>query len=276
MFKEQEYGSILHVIAVAFVIFLPSLTFLGLLQTIDLNRQWGQKPPIIIELTHSYSQDSLNLLKQFIQNSEFIESSSLKFISKQEAYDQMKDDPSLGLNDSLIENPFLDVLLCYPQQPDQYDKAIQYLNSARTLFFFIENIDAGNKLKSGMDQTFAKFKTMLILLTLLLLVLAYFIVTYLLKSYLSKKQNLLQAVNLMGGDAVKPYRPISFRLGIASSLLGIVLIGLFILVLFVLVPDLYNLLAMKNFLLVMLVLIILGPTLHLIRLKSIIHSIIQQ
>ncbi|MEP7197580.1 MAG: hypothetical protein ABI851_13745 [Saprospiraceae bacterium] len=278
MNPEARYGAFLHVLAVALVLALPGITLLGLLQTLDLEKQWKDQVPMVLELKQVYAKDSLELLKVYLKGVDEIDQNSIEFLSREKAFNEMKDDPSLGLQDSMIENPFLDILIFYPRKGADLISMKTTLQKGLSNFQCIESIDAGEKLENGFRHSASKIKAILIGLSLFFSVLAFFIIGYLIKIYMSRKQDLIKSIHLMGGDfdkAYKPYLSIGIRQGLASAFLSIVLIGLGLLSLFLLVPGIYNLISLKNFSIIILVLCILGPTLHIIGLRKIIKSLFQ-
>ncbi len=277
MQPESKYGSILHILAVALVMSLPGLTLLSLLQCLDLQKGWSRKIPIVIELKVINNKDSVELLMKELQNSNLLEPNSVEFISRNQALETMRSESEIGLNDSLIDNPFSDIILVYPIHEDQSFTTADRLRKTLKNKDIIEQMDSSERIESSMNRTFVKINSILFTLTVFLFILASFIVNYLVKIFMQRKKDLIQTLYLMGGDPVtiyEPYRKIGIRQGLASSLLSIVLVGIGILIVFALVPGMYKLIGLKNFIIVMLVLVILGPTLHIIRLKKIIQSLL--
>ncbi|NOT37961.1 MAG: hypothetical protein HOP11_11335 [Saprospiraceae bacterium] len=273
---ESRYSSLIHVLATAWIMALPGLTILAYLQTTDLSHKWKDKIPLVVELNKEYRQDSFALLQEFLKNNEISSKAISEFHSKTEAIETMKSDPLLGLNDSLIENPFRDMFLLFLDPQSHNSNSVNDLKSELQKFTIIENIEVGEKLKSGLSQTINKLRVILASITVLMALFAFFIINYLVRLNFERKLDLVKNIWLLGGSMDKAYKPVSrqgLRLGLSSSLLSIVFLGLALLCVFLMVPDLYFLLDVKNFIIVCLILAILGPTLHLLRLKSLVQSI---
>lgn len=254
---------------------LPGLTILAYLQTQDLSNKWKDKIPLVIELGKTYTADSLSLFQNFLQNNTLTKNSVIEFHTRNEALDEMKSDASLGLQDSLIENPFRDIFLLYLDSQVQNSEELSTFKSQVKNFSLAENIEIGNNLKSGLSQTLDKLKMVLASVTVLMALFAFFIINYLVRLNFGRKLDTVKTLKMLGGSpemAYKPYSKQGIRLGLASSFLSIVFLGLGLLCIFILVPSLYSLLEIKNFIIVILILAILGPTLHLLRLKSLVNS----
>ena len=253
---------------------LPGLTILALLQTVELQNKWSDKIPLVIELKKTYSIDSFQLLKNFLESkSEF---ASIEFHTKEEAHNSMISDHQLNLNDSLIDNPFRDVFLMNTDEAHVSIDKIKEIKSEIQANAIVESIEIGEKLKSEMSATLSKLQLVLGLLSILLSLLSFFIINYLVRLNFERKIDLVKNIYLIGGSPEQAYAPFKrngLRMGLASSLLSVVFLGIGLLCLFIMVPSLFQLINIKNFILVMLILGILGPTLHLLKLKKLISQL---
>lgn len=274
---DSRFQSLLHVIASALVLALPGITLLGLLQIWDLQRSWAGQVPFIIELNDNTSKDTIEQIKQAIYTTNGIEPGSLEFASRIEAFKVMKQDESLGLNDSLTENPFRDLILIKSNGSVSKPEVLKGLNNNLVPFkHVITRTDAGEGLSDQMNKGLSKILLILAVLTFFFTGLAYFIIHYLFRNLLHRRAEIIQTMHLLGASdnqVFAPYRSLSLRLGLASGFFAIVWVGISILILFVLMPDLYKFVSLNNFAAVITVLAFLGPTLHRLRLKRTIQSL---
>ncbi|MCC6815402.1 MAG: hypothetical protein IT267_03200 [Saprospiraceae bacterium] len=273
---KSRYPTLIHVLATALVLTLPGLTILALFQTFQWSQKWQDQLPLVIELKKSYPIDSLNLLKNLLESKENTLLGNLEFYSKEEAFTTMKTDPTLSLNDTLLENPFRDLLILYTRDNNNMIENIEKLRKELIQFSIIDNIELGERIKSGLSRTLVKMIWVLGILTLFLGLIAIFIINFLVKINFERRLALINNIRLLGGSMKKSYESFyshGLRLGLASSFLSVVFMGLGLLCLFILVPGFYELINLKNFIFVVVILAILGPTLHLIWLKKLIRDI---
>jgi len=274
---DSRFQSLLHVIASALVLALPGITLLGLLQVWDLQRSWAGHVPFVIELNNDASMDTIEQIKKAVMTTSGIDPESLEFAGRAEAFKVMKQDESLGLNDGLTENPFRDLILAKSNGTVSKPEVLKSLkNNLLPYKNTITRTDAGQGLSDEMNKGLGKILLILIALTIFFVGLAYFIIHYLLRNLLHRRAEIIQTMHLLGASdnqVFTPYRSLSLRLGLASGFFAIVWVGISILILFVLMPDLYKIVSLNNFAAVITVLAILGPTLHRLGLKKTIQSL---
>ena len=191
----------------------------------------------------------------------------------------MKNDPDLKINLTADENPFFDVLLFQfktgPKPSNAINEIQEYLKTQTIVSQPIQLLEVN----PSADQSIQNASNVLIFTTLILTLLAFLIIGYLVKMYILSKDSLIRLMFNLGTPIekiIKPYIRISIIHGLASAFLSIVFVGLSLLVFFYLSPWIYNLLELKNFMLVMLVLLIIGPTLHAIVVRRHINILLNQ
>ncbi|MBK7244846.1 MAG: hypothetical protein IPH98_13495 [Saprospiraceae bacterium] len=200
-------------------------------------------------------------------------------VTKEVALSEMKNDPDFKINLTAEENPFFDVLLFQfktgPKPSNAINEIQEYLKTQSIVTQPIQLLDVN----PSADQSIQNASNVLIFTTLILTLLAFLIIGYLVKMYILSKDSLIRLMFNLGTPIekiIKPYIRISVIHGLASAFLSIVFVGLSLLVFFYLSPWIYNLLELKNFMLVMLVLLIIGPTLHAIVVRRHINILLNQ
>lgn len=279
MKQESQIDIMIHVVAVALVMSLVGIALLAFVHSFSLSKKLKTQTPISIQLNGVYNKDSLKTLSEWLKAKTHISPESVQLISKEVALSEMKNDPDFKINLTSDENPFFDVLLFQfrtgPKPTNAINEIQEYLKTQSIVTQPIQLLDVN----PSADQSIQNASNVLIFTTLILTLLAFLIIGYLVKMYILSKDSLIRLMFNLGTPIekiIKPYIRISVIHGLASAFLSIVFVGLSLLVFFYLSPWIYNLLELKNFMLVMLVLLIIGPTLHAIVVRRHINILLNQ
>ncbi len=279
MKQESQIDIMIHVVAVALVMSLVGIALLAFVHSFSLSKKLKTQTPISIQLNAEYNKDSLKTLSEWLKAKTHISPESVQLVTKEVALSEMKNDPDLKINLTADENPFFDVLLFQfktgPKPSNAINEIQEYLKTQSIVTQPIQLLDVN----PSADQSIQNASNVLIFTTLILTLLAFLIIGYLVKMYILSKDSLIRLMFNLGTPIekiIKPYIRISVIHGLASAFLSIVFVGLSLLVFFYLSPWIYNLLELKNFMLVMLVLLIIGPTLHAIVVRRHINILLNQ
>ncbi len=279
MKQESQIDIMIHVVAVALVMSLVGIALLAFVHSFSLSKKLKTQTPISIQLNAEYNKDSLKILSEWLKAKTHISPESVQLVTKEVALSEMKNDPDLKINLTADENPFFDVLLFQfktgPKPSNAINEIQEYLKTQSIVTQPIQLLDVN----PSADQSIQNASNVLIFTTLILTLLAFLIIGYLVKMYILSKDSLIRLMFNLGTPIekiIKPYIRISVIHGLASAFLSIVFVGLSLLVFFYLSPWIYNLLELKNFMLVMLVLLIIGPTLHAIVVRRHINILLNQ
>ena len=279
MKQESQIDIMIHVVAVALVMSLVGIALLAFVHSFSLSKKLKTQTPISIQLNAAYNKDSLKTLSEWLKAKTHISPESVQLVTKEVALSEMKNDPDLKINLTADENPFFDVLLFQfktgPKPSNAINEIQEYLKTQSIVTQPIQLLDVN----PSADQSIQNASNVLIFTTLILTLLAFLIIGYLVKMYILSKDSLIRLMFNLGTPIekiIKPYIRISVIHGLASAFLSIVFVGLSLLVFFYLSPWIYNLLELKNFMLVMLVLLIIGPTLHAIVVRRHINILLNQ
>jgi cell division protein FtsX len=279
MKQESQIDIMIHVVAVALVMSLVGIALLAFVHSFSLSKKLKTQTPISIQLNAEYNKDSLKTLSEWLKAKTHISPESVQLVTKEVALSEMKNDPDLKINLTADENPFFDVLLFQfktgPKPSNAINEIQEYLKTQSIVTQPIQLLDVN----PSADQSIQNASNVLIFTTLILTLLAFLIIGYLVKMYILSKDSLIRLMFNLGTPIekiIKPYIRISIIHGLASAFLSIVFVGLSLLVFFYLSPWIYNLLELKNFMLVMLVLLIIGPTLHAIVVRRHINILLNQ
>lgn len=279
MKQESQIDIMIHVVAVALVMSLVGIALLAFVHSFSLSKKLKTQTPISIQLNAAYNKDSLKTLSEWLKAKTHISPESVQLVTKEVALSKMKNDPDFKINLTADENPFFDVLLFQfktgPKPTNAINEIQEYLKTQSIVTQPIQLLDVN----PSADQSIQNASNVLIFTTLILTLLAFLIIGYLVKMYILSKDSLIRLMFNLGTPIekiIKPYIRISVIHGLASAFLSIVFVGLSLLVFFYLSPWIYNLLELKNFMLVMLVLLIIGPTLHAIVVRRHINILLNQ
>ncbi|MBK9719586.1 MAG: hypothetical protein IPO85_19125 [Saprospiraceae bacterium] len=279
MKQESQIDIMIHVVAVALVMSLVGIALLAFVHSFSLSKKLKTQTPISIQLNAAYNKDSLKTLSEWLKAKTHISPESVQLVTKEVALSEMKNDPDFKINLTAEENPFFDVLLFQfktgPKPTNAINEIQEYLKTQSIVTQPIQLLDVN----PSADQSIQNASNVLIFTTLILTLLAFLIIGYLVKMYILSKDSLIRLMFNLGTPIekiIKPYIRISVIHGLASAFLSIVFVGLSLLVFFYLSPWIYNLLELKNFMLVMLVLLIIGPTLHAIVVRRHINILLNQ
>ena len=279
MKQESQIDIMIHVVAVALVMSLVGIALLAFVHSFSLSKKLKTQTPISIQLNAEYNKDSLKTLSEWLKAKTHISPESVQLVTKEVALSEMKNDPDFKINLTADENPFFDVLLFQfktgPKPTNAINEIQEYLKTQSIVTQPMQLLDVN----PSADQSIQNASNVLIFTTLILTLLAFLIIGYLVKMYILSKDSLIRLMFNLGTPIekiIKPYIRISIIHGLASAFLSIVFVGLSLLVFFYLSPWIYNLLELKNFMLVMLVLLIIGPTLHAIVVRRHINILLNQ
>ena len=279
MKQESQIDIMIHVVAVALVMSLVGIALLAFVHSFSLSKKLKTQTPISIQLNAEYNKDSLKTLSEWLKAKTHISPESVQLVTKEVALSEMKNDPDFKINLTADENPFFDVLLFQfktgPKPTNAINEIQEYLKTQSIVTQPIQLLDVN----PSADQSIQNASNVLIFTTLILTLLAFLIIGYLVKMYILSKDSLIRLMFNLGTPIekiIKPYIRISIIHGLASAFLSIGFVGLSLLVFFYLSPWIYNLLELKNFMLVMLVLLIIGPTLHAIVVRRHINILLNQ
>ncbi|MBK6352725.1 MAG: hypothetical protein IPF46_04825 [Saprospiraceae bacterium] len=275
MRADSGTSTFMHVLAVALVFSLLGLALLAFIHSVRLEDRISTETPYVIELKKTYSKDSLDVLKNWLNGQSGIVKGSIQLLNKEEALKEMTADPRVDISIAPGENPFYDILMIGldPSQDQQFTikKIQEYLKTQSIVNMAGDHV----ALKPELTKTIGKVKTVFIFITLLTAILAFLVTGYLVRIYIRTKFYVIQLWRLLGSteeNITKPYIRIAITHGLASSLMAIGLMGLAMLALFYLSPWIYNLIDLKNFVVVMLVLLVIGPTLHILGIRRALNS----
>jgi len=272
---DSGTSTFMHVLAVALVFSLLGLALLAFIHSVRLEDRISTETPYIIELRKNYATDSFEVLKNWLNSQSGIVSGSLQLITKEEALKEMTSDPRVDIALTPGENPFFDIIWIGLDPKQDQEATIQKIQEHLRTQSIVNVAGDHVALKPELAKSLGKIKTVFIFITLLTAILAFLVTGYLVRVYIRTKLEIIQLWRLLGSTEekiTKPYIRIAITHGVASALMAIGLMGLALLALFYLSPWIYNLIDLKNFVLVMLVLLVIGPTLHIMGIRRALNS----
>lgn len=250
------------------VFFLFGSTLLIWLQSLDIGLKIQEQSPIVLELKSNYSKDSLQLMLDEMMSTANLHSSDIQFIAKEKAIEHMKAEMP---NEQILtseESLFRDLILV------KMANKIKYLPSIKSIiqkYALIEGLDVENEFATKSMEVSNRLSKIMMFLTMAILIIAVVITSFLVKIYLQERQDVIIAMQNLGSPIEKitePYLKQSLIYSIVSTLMAIGFLCIIILMLRFVAPWMYELIELRKFFLVVFVLLIIGPTLHYILVKS--------
>jgi cell division protein FtsX len=262
----------------ALVLSLLGMALLAWIHSLGLEQKIKQKSPVAIELIENYKTDSLELLKNWLAGNKDVVKSSIEWVPKEKALDEMQDVIAATYGDS-TENPFRDLLLFKLSEKANSITAVSTISNQMKDWPIVQSFNYQNELVSDISSTIKGLKLSTLLMSVLLTFMAFAIIWHLVKVYVKEKKELINTLLSLGASQstiLKPYQKLSIIHGLASSCISIGFMGVAIFILNSLAPWIYELLEIQKFFIVMLALLVIGPSIHWFLVKKHVISIINE
>jgi cell division protein FtsX len=268
LIEKKVIANYFYIITTSLVFFLFGSTLLIWLQSLDIGLKIQEQSPIVLELKSNYSKDSLQLMLDEMMSTANLHSSDIQFIAKEKAIEHMKAEMP---NEQILtseESLFRDLILV------KMANKIKYLPSIKSIiqkYALIEGLDVENEFATKSMEVSNRLSKIMMFLTMAILIIAVVITSFLVKIYLQERQDVIIAMQNLGSPIEKitePYLKQSIIYSIVSTLMAIGFLCIIILMLRFVAPWMYELIELRKFFLVVFVLLIIGPTLHYILVKS--------
>ncbi|MDQ3141043.1 MAG: hypothetical protein M3Q56_02230 [Bacteroidota bacterium] len=277
MNQDIKYSLYLHVLAIGLVLFLFGLALLLLVQSWALDQQLQKRLPVVLELKGNYHSDSLALLLNILKGQKEIQTGSIKLITKEHALDEMKGEIPSSIMMSAEENPFNDIIMFRLRVSSHSSQKLDDLKRVLAPLKLVQNVVSQTEQAASLIQYFTKIKKVFIILTFALGLIALGIIWYLIRVYVNDRMEVINLMHSLGSspeNIAKPYIRRGWIQGLASTCISIFFLGTAVFLLYNLAPWLYEMIELKNFFLIVIVLLIIGPTLQVIMIRRQIHKML--
>ncbi len=269
MIERKIIANYFYILTTALVLFLFGSALLLWLHSIDLASKIQEQNPIILELQDQYSHDSLQMMISQMKQSLQLNEKDIELISKNDAMKMMGDDLSEQLLASGESNPFRDLILVKMKKRDP-----NYLESLKKIlisFRMVDSIEIEHEFSKEMGSLSNRISTIMLFISIAMLVITAIIISFLVTIFLQERMDVMSVMSTLGTPVNKitePYLKQILIYSVVSSLLAIGFISIAILLCKFISPWLYDLVELVKFFIVIFVLLILGPSLHYIMVKS--------
>ncbi|MBK8955966.1 MAG: hypothetical protein IPM34_10475 [Saprospiraceae bacterium] len=269
---------LLHVINYAWVLFLIGLSMLIWFHGFGLEKKWLTQAVIALELEQNSSPDQQKNIQDWLKNQKEVQPGSVQQIDEKELREFLPNDlrsdsarkAALGL---------LPVILIFKLEPaiyknDAFEKFQQNLKALSG----VQSLNYQNELTTDISKSISRLQKASLLLTLLFIAIGFLISDYLAQVFVDSRSSMIHQWNQLGAAEsriLKNYLNRSLSLGLASALFSICLLGLVLFFIYQLLPWIYEWLETIKFFWVLFILLILGPSLQYILVKSKIQTLIR-
>lgn len=271
---HKKIANYLYILTTSFVLYLLSCTFLIWVHSLDLGSKLQEQSPIVFELKENYHNDSLNLLIDKLKLNLKLKASDIQVVDHHKAIESSKSEiPSEWLVSG--EKIFLDLLLVKLKLNKSNVVQLKQLLSNQSI---IEDISFENSLTQEMNSISNRMSQMMTLVMMLILLITGLIINFMIKIYIQERMDIIQTSYDLGSSVdniVKPFIRQSVNYALGSALLAIGFLSISILLLRYVAPWLYELIELKKYFVVILVLLILAPTLQYLLIKSQIYKLLK-
>jgi cell division protein FtsX len=255
----------------SWVFFLIGMVILFWLHTIGLEKRLLEQTPLAIEMDGKAGHDEIEAVKNWLLSTNSVKRNSIQLISKEEALRWMAQgsaEDSLLLTD---ENPFNPILLFQLKKESLQAEVIHQLKADVLQLSGVSHFSFQNELVNDISKTIWKIQSVSLGLAILFVVMSILIGKYLAGVFVDSKHQVIRTYARLGASGFqlkKPYLSQSAVLGLASAGFSICIIGIIWVSITYLVPWLKDWLQIKNFLLVVVFLLIFGPLIQIIFVNS--------
>lgn len=262
---DKNRGFFLHVLNYAWVLFLIGIGMLAWFHGYGLEQKLKENTALAVELKANQPVERINKFHQWLESQPEIRSSTVQQIDPKEIKGMMASD---WKEDSLQEGllPFFPEIFIFKMkqefiEEDRLKKFGEKLYKQEVVYHFSYQ----NELTHDLSSMVNRIRIGFLALTLLFILVGVLISEYLAQVFVDSRESVIRNWNELGAAKTKiisPYLKRIVYLGLASACLSVFLIGLIIFLSYYLLPWIYLWIETKKFLLVMLILMIFGPTLQ--------------
>ncbi len=256
--SNLNYGS--YALTQAWVFFLLGFILLLWLHIRKMDTELRRQTPIALELDMEVTESKLKNIKHLLTQQYFIAPESITYISPDEAFKTMSGIQNVEM-DSTMNNPFRP-LMCFQFRPSvAIDSHLAHLKMLEKLEG-VRKVHAQNTYSIEADRTLKKIEHAFLILCLVFAAMALLIGKYLAGNFVDHKRDVIEMYVRLGASDLhlkKPYLRQVAVLGLAGSCLSVCLIGLILLLVNYVSPALAEFIRIKNFMIVVIFLLIFGP-----------------
>jgi cell division protein FtsX len=274
---DRNRGFFLHVLNYAWVLFLIGVGMLAWFHCYGLEKKLKENTALAVELKTSQGPAQIQKFKQWLETQPEIIPSTIQRIDTQDIKEMM----SLELKSDSLQNGmtgyFPEIFIFKMKQEFLEAEKLKTFSDKLYKQEAVQHFSYQNELTQDLTSTVSRIRLGFLALTVLFVVIGILISEYLAQVFVDSRETVIRNWNELGAvpdKIITPYLKRVVYLSLASACLSVCLIGLIIFLSYYLLPWIYFWIETKKFLLVMLILLIFGPTLQYILVKRKIQSLL--
>lgn len=265
---------ILTIISLSLVLFLLGLYLVITSQSGQILDSLKERINIVIELAEEYDEvDKTELLKSLNSNDAVL-SSSIQFLTKEDAKTMMVGEDELIFMDDSLQNPFRDAVVVNLKSEkyeldflEQFSSVLESQNTVSEVYY-------QEDLFQLVNSNLKKLSLVLLVVGVLMLLLAVSLIYNTVNLSLMSDKQKIQTMELVGAERNyirKPYLWRALQIGFISYFLGVVLLFVFIFLIFFNFQFIQDSLNYLFLVLVILLLLLLGVGIPLLSTNNVVN-----
>ncbi len=267
---EKNRGYFLYVLNYAIVLFLIGLGLLAWFHTFGLEKKLKENTAMAVEMKGNTTRHTLQNMEKWLKSqSELIPESIQRIDSIDIAHVLISEWETEGIEEKL-NTRFPQIILFKMKQENLADDKLKLFAEKLYKQEGVHHFTYQNELTHSFSAVLYRIKLGFLILTGLFVLAGVLISEYLARVFVDFRESVIRHWHELGAAQekfVRPYLKRVIYLGLASACLSVGLIGIIIGLSYYLIPWVLPLIETKKFMLVLIILVILGPTLQYILVK---------
>jgi cell division protein FtsX len=266
---EKNRGYFLYVFNYAIVLFLIGIAMLAWFHSFGLEKNLKENTALAVELKSNISEQSIQKFKNWLESQTEIIPASVHRVDSSDFANLLSTEWELDQVHENFSSLIPQILIFKMKQDFLNDDKIKSFSEKLYKQEGVQHFIYQNELTQNLSSVIDRIKLGFLILTSIFILAGILISEYLAR-VLDSREAVIRNWNELGATQdkfIKPYLKRVVYLGLASACLSVCLIGLIIGLSFYLIPWVSPWIETKKFLLIMIILLILGPTLQYILVK---------
>jgi cell division protein FtsX len=235
-----------------------------------LEKKLKENTALAIELKTKQSQEHINRFIDWLNSQPEIVKSSVQRVDSGEIENMLASDWNQDSIQKELISYFPQIVIFKLKQECLEESRLKEFSGKLYNQDAVQNFFYQNELTQDLSATVNRIRFGFLALTVLFILVGMLISEYLAQVFVDSREAVIKNWNELGASKDKimtPYLRRVIYLGLASSCLSVCLIGLIIFLSYYLAPWIYPWIETKKFLMVMMILMIFGPTLQYLLVK---------
>lgn len=220
------------IISVTLVLILLGLVAIGFYQAQSLTTHFKEQVNIVVELKNQTTESDLEKVKEKIENSPVVKAGSINFISKEVGAKMLTDEFGEELLSLQMSNPLHDIVTFNLKARYISTEYFEEIRKQVLNYPPVQDVYYQEALVGGFMENMNSIAYVVLSLAIVLLLIALALIYNTIRLSIHSNRKIIKNMQLIGASPAfvsKPFFLRSFRNGIISSLIAMIVIGLLIL-----------------------------------------------